>query len=121
MRDEIAPRSYKGHRFRPEITAYAVWLYYRFARSYCDVEDLRAKWGVVLRYETVRAWCREFGQMLPPPTATPVTSASPPGARSSACSRAACVARRRLKLTVPRYPLGAAVIDNTLAGVVQMS
>jgi putative transposase len=33
---------YKRHRFPPEIIAYAVWLYYRFALSFRDVEELLA-------------------------------------------------------------------------------
>jgi len=39
-----------------------VWLYFRFALSYRDVEELLAERGVVLTYETVRQWCRKFGQ-----------------------------------------------------------
>jgi transposase-like protein len=30
---------YKRHRLPPEIIAYAVWLYYRFALSFRDVEE----------------------------------------------------------------------------------
>ena len=39
-----------------------MWLYFRFALSYRDVEELLAERGVVLIYETVRQWCRKFGQ-----------------------------------------------------------
>jgi len=39
-----------------------VWLYFRFALSYRDVEELLAERGVFLTYETVRQWCRRFGQ-----------------------------------------------------------
>jgi len=39
-----------------------VWRSYRFARSYRDVEELLAERGVSLSYETVRQWCRKFGQ-----------------------------------------------------------
>jgi len=39
-----------------------VWLYFRFALSYRDVEELLAERGVTLTYETVRQWCRTFGQ-----------------------------------------------------------
>ncbi len=60
-KDDCAP-SYKRHRFPPEIIGHAVWLYFRFALSYRDVEELLAERGVVLTYETVRQWCRKFGQ-----------------------------------------------------------
>ena len=33
---------YKSHRFTPEIIQYAVWLYYRFALSHRNVDDLLA-------------------------------------------------------------------------------
>ena len=54
--------SYHRHRFPPEIIAHAVWLYFRFALSYRDVEELLAERGIVLTYETIRQWCRKFGQ-----------------------------------------------------------
>src|SRR5918997_2508439 len=53
---------YKGHRFPAEIISHCVWLYFRFSLSYRDVEELMAARGVVLTYETVRQWCRKFGQ-----------------------------------------------------------
>jgi transposase-like protein len=37
-------------------------LYFRFALSYRDVEDLLAERGVLVTYESVRQWCRKFGQ-----------------------------------------------------------
>jgi putative transposase len=52
---------YKGHRFPPEIISHAVWLYYRFSLSFCDVEDLLAQRGIVVSYETIRQWCEKFG------------------------------------------------------------
>ena len=61
MKETPAP-DYKGFRFPPEIIAHTVWLYFRFALSYRDVEELLAERGVVLTYETVRQWCRKFGQ-----------------------------------------------------------
>jgi putative transposase len=54
--------SYKGYRFPAEIISHAVWLYYRFSLSYRDVEELMAARGIVLTYETIRQWCRKFGQ-----------------------------------------------------------
>jgi len=59
---EHAAASYKRHRFPPEIIGHAIWLYFRFALSYRDVEELLAERGVILTYETVRQWCRKFGQ-----------------------------------------------------------
>src|SRR5690242_806916 len=54
--------TYKGYRFPAEIISHAVWLYYRFSLSYRDVEALLAARGIVLTYETIRQWCRTFGQ-----------------------------------------------------------
>jgi putative transposase len=62
MNEREAAPSYKRHRFPPEIIAHAVWLYFRFALSYRDVEELLAERGVLVTYETVRQWCRKFGQ-----------------------------------------------------------
>ena len=53
--------SYKRHRYPPEIIAYAVWLYYRFALSFRDVEELLAAKGVIVSYEAIRLWCGKFG------------------------------------------------------------
>ena len=53
--------SYKGHRFPPEIISHAVWLYHRFTLSFRDVEDLLAKRGIIVSYESIRYWCRKFG------------------------------------------------------------
>ncbi len=46
--------SYKGHRFPPEIISHCVWLSFRFALSYRDVEEMLAARGVLLTDETVR-------------------------------------------------------------------
>ena len=56
------PSPYKGFRYPQEIISHAVWLYFRFNLSYRDVEELLAARGVVVTYETVRQWCRKFGQ-----------------------------------------------------------
>ncbi len=53
--------SYRGYRFPPEVISHAVWLYYRFCLSFRDVEDLLAKRGVIVSYETIRQWSRKFG------------------------------------------------------------
>src|ERR1700719_4688627 len=57
----LAP-NYKGYRFPPEIISHAVWLYFRFSLSFRDVEELLARRGIVVTYETVRQWCLTFGQ-----------------------------------------------------------
>jgi len=62
MKEHASALDYKRHRFPPEVIAHAVWLYFRFALSYRDVEELLAERGIVLTYETVRQWCRKFGQ-----------------------------------------------------------
>jgi len=62
MNEQALAPSYKRHRFPPAIIGHAVWRYFRFALSYRDVEELLAERGVVLTYETVRQWCRKFGQ-----------------------------------------------------------
>ena len=53
---------YRRHRFPAEIISHCVWLYFRFALSFRDVEDLMSSRGVSLTYETVREWCLKFGQ-----------------------------------------------------------
>ena len=62
MKNETSAPSYKRHRFPPMIIGHAVWLYFRFTLSYRDVEELLAERGVIVTYETVRQWCRTFGQ-----------------------------------------------------------
>src|SRR5882672_7769903 len=53
---------YHRHRFPIEIISHCVWLYFRFALSFRDVEEMLAMRGVALTYETVREWCLKFGQ-----------------------------------------------------------
>src|SRR3954463_6316872 len=62
MNEAPAIPDYKRHRFPPEIIGHAVWLYFRFALSYRDVEELLAERGAIVTYETIRQWCRKFGQ-----------------------------------------------------------
>jgi putative transposase len=56
------PDSHYRHRFSAEVISHAVWLYHVFSLSLRDVELLLADRGVVVSYETVRRWCRKFGQ-----------------------------------------------------------
>jgi putative transposase len=53
--------SYKRHRFPLQVIAHAVWLYYRFAVSFRDIEDMLASRGVTVSYEAIRLWCGKFG------------------------------------------------------------
>src|SRR6266446_5087831 len=53
---------YHRHRFPAEIISHSVWLYFRFALSFRDVEEMLAMRGVSLTYQTVREWCHKFGQ-----------------------------------------------------------
>src|ERR671916_46892 len=54
--------SFKGFRYPVEIISHCVWLYYRFPLSFREVEEMMLERGVVVTYETVRQWCRKFGQ-----------------------------------------------------------
>ncbi|MFC8014157.1 IS6 family transposase [Streptomyces cinereoruber] len=56
------PLSYKNHRYPVEVISHCVWLYFRFPLSLREVEELMLERGVVVSYETVRRWCRKFGQ-----------------------------------------------------------
>ncbi len=62
MNTNTVPPDYAGHRFPPEIIAHAVWRYFRFTRSFREVEELLAERGVIVTYESVRRWCGKFGQ-----------------------------------------------------------
>jgi putative transposase len=53
---------YHRPRFPAEIISHSVWLYFRFALSFRDVEEMSAMRGVTLSYESVREWCLKFGQ-----------------------------------------------------------
>ncbi len=55
--------SYKRHRFPSEIISHCVWLYFRFALSYRDVEEMMTARGIAVTYETIRQWCQKFGQV----------------------------------------------------------
>lgn len=62
MNESTPDLTYKRQRFPPAIIGHAVWLDFRFALGYRDVEKLLAERGVIVTYETVRRWCRKFGQ-----------------------------------------------------------
>ena len=58
----IPASRYHRHRLPAEIISHCVWICFRFALSFRDVEEMLAMRGVVLTYETVREWCLKFGQ-----------------------------------------------------------
>ena len=56
------PDPHYRHRFHAKIISHAVWLYHVFSLSLRDVELLLAERGIVVSYESVRRWCKKFGQ-----------------------------------------------------------
>ena len=56
------PNPYSGYRYPAEIISHAVWIYFRFALSYRDVEEILAARGIVVAYEAIRQWCLKLGQ-----------------------------------------------------------
>ncbi len=57
-----APALYRRHRFPAEIISHTVWLYFRFALSFRDVQEIMVMRGVTLSYEAIREWSLKFGQ-----------------------------------------------------------
>jgi putative transposase len=58
----LPPDPHYRHRCPAEIISYAVWLYHVFSCSQRDVELLLAERDIVVSCETVRRWCKKFGQ-----------------------------------------------------------
>ena len=56
--------SHRRHRFPGILIQQAVWLYFRFALSYRDVENMLAERGIDVSYETVRRWALQFGTII---------------------------------------------------------
>ena len=56
------PDLHHRHRFPAELIGHAVWLYHVFSLSLRDVELILAERDVVVSYESIRRWCRKFGQ-----------------------------------------------------------
>jgi putative transposase len=44
------------------VISHCVGLYFRFPLSFREVEELMLERGVTVSHETVRRWCRKFGQ-----------------------------------------------------------
>ena len=55
------PSAYHGFRFPAEIS-HAVWLYHCFSLSLREVETIPAQRGIVVSYESIRAWGLRFGR-----------------------------------------------------------
>ena len=58
------PSPYRGFRFPAEVIEHAVWLYHCFSLSLRDVETILAARGVVVSYESIRAWGLRFGRQF---------------------------------------------------------
>ncbi len=56
--------SFARHQFPPDVIRHAVWLYLRFTLSLRDVEEMLAKRGLNLTYETVRRWSPSSARCL---------------------------------------------------------
>jgi putative transposase len=56
------PDPYRGFRFPAEIISHAVWLYHCFSLSLREVETILAQRGIVVSYESIRAWGLRFGR-----------------------------------------------------------
>ena len=61
---------YHGFRFPGEIISHAVWLYHRFTLSFRDIEEILARRGIEVTYESIRQWCRYFGHSQEDPRQT---------------------------------------------------
>jgi putative transposase len=56
------PDPYRGFRFPAEIISHAVSLYHCFSLSLREVETILAQRGIVVSYESIRAWGLRFGR-----------------------------------------------------------
>ena len=55
---------YHRRRFHSDVIKRAVWLYFRFNLSLCDIEELMAERGVDVSYETIRRWIDSYGPIF---------------------------------------------------------
>jgi len=56
---------YHRHRFPAEIISLCVWLYFRFALSFRDVEEMLTMRGVTVSYETIREGASSSARPMP--------------------------------------------------------
>ena len=52
----------KRYRYPAEIISYAIWIYHSLNTSYRDAEEMLRYRGILVSYETVRAWSNNFGK-----------------------------------------------------------
>jgi putative transposase len=60
----VKPISFKRHRFPADVIRHAVWLYFRFSLIFRDVDELLARRGIDVSYETIRCWTIKFGPLI---------------------------------------------------------
>jgi putative transposase len=60
----MKPISYARHRFPPDVTRHAAWLYFHFTLSCLDVKDLLAERGLMISNEPIRRWVLDFGPIF---------------------------------------------------------
>ena len=60
MNTSTAP-NYRGYRFPIEIISGCVWLYFRFALSFRDMQEMMLERGVEVSHEAIRLWTFTFG------------------------------------------------------------
>jgi putative transposase len=60
----MSQNPYRGFRFPPEVIQHAVWLYHCFSLSLREVELILAARGIVVSYESIRAWGLRFGRIF---------------------------------------------------------
>ena len=60
----MSQNPYRGFRFPAEVIQHAVWLYHCFSLSLRDVELILAARGIVVSYESIRAWGLRFGRIF---------------------------------------------------------
>jgi putative transposase len=58
---KLNPTTYRRHRFPRAIISHAVSLSYRFTLSLREIEDLLAERGVIVPYDSIRRWPKNFG------------------------------------------------------------
>src|SRR3990167_6127694 len=56
--------SFKRHRYPGDGIRHAVWLYFRFTLSFRDVEEMLARRGIDVSYDSVRWWANNFGPQI---------------------------------------------------------
>ena len=60
----MKPNPSKRHRLPADAIHHAVWLYFRFSLSPCDVEESLAQQGIDISQETIRCLTIRFGPRM---------------------------------------------------------